>query len=106
MPRAGLTAAHVSIAPHSLSASQRLHTVTLPRIRVPHTFVTGLQLVAGVAQSTASVATVHGRHVPATHRGLPAMWPQSPSPMHAAHAFVPRSQRLALAVPQSVLASH
>jgi len=104
VPRAGLTAAHVSIAPHSLSASQRLQTVTLPRGRVPQVFVAGLQLLA--PQSIASVATVHGLHVLLTHRGLPVMWLQSPSPMQAPQVFALVSHRLALAVAQSVFASH
>ena len=75
-----------------------------PRGVLVHVFVAGLQLLA--PQSVASVATVQARQVPATQRGEPPMCEQSPSPMQAAHAFAPRSQRLALAVRQSVLVSH
>jgi hypothetical protein len=81
-----------------------LQTATLPRARVPHTFVIGLQLLA--PQSAASVATVQARHVPPTQRGLPAMWPQSESIVQAAHVLAAVSHRLAATLEQSMLLSH
>ncbi len=65
----GLTGAHVRPVPHSLSATQVVHTVREPRGVVVHVCVAGLQLVA--PQSATSVATVHGMHVPPTQRGVP-----------------------------------
>jgi hypothetical protein len=99
-----LTAAHVVPVAHSVSASQRLQTATLPRARVPHTFVIWLQLLA--PQSVASVATVQARHVPTTQRGVPARCPQSESIVHAAHVLAAVSQRLAATLEQSMFLSH
>lgn len=84
---------------------QRLHARVIKRGVVVHVRVVGLQLLPAQNDSLSGMQGTHAP-VPSLQAGVFVRCIQSMSAVHPAHVFVPKLQRAAAALPQSVFVSH